>query len=188
MNTRALVRLSAQGPVQAQHRAWLCVGKRHPPGRPHRPGEERIGQSEHGRLDAGHQTRRVGVNESEGKHWSHTSFPSGGHTMIDEIACEICGYEQDKHPKPGSKYIGVRSSASKWVASIRVGGRKKHLGTFCSIEEAAHAYDQVALARDGRQAAVKRPRLHTLSSEETVSCPSLFLAGTQPSTSLSAQI
>lgn len=50
-----------------------------------------------------------------------------------------------------SKFKGVYwcKHAKKWIARIRVNGEKKHLGCFKGEEEAAKAYDKVALRTHG---------------------------------------
>ena len=50
-----------------------------------------------------------------------------------------------------SAYRGVSwwKQKQKWKASITIDGIQKYLGCSDSEEEAAHAYDQAVLARDG---------------------------------------
>ena len=49
-----------------------------------------------------------------------------------------------KDKKGSSKYTGVcwYESRKKWIAGIRVNGKKKHLGYFTNEEEAAEAYQK----------------------------------------------
>ena len=49
-----------------------------------------------------------------------------------------------------SIYRGVSAQNGKWHAQIRCSGKKKHLGMYQTEEEAAHAYDRAAIAKDGR--------------------------------------
>lgn len=55
---------------------------------------------------------------------------------------------QANRPKPygESKYKGVTKerSTGKWVARIRINGKKTHLGTFLTEEDAGKAYDIAA--------------------------------------------
>lgn len=48
-----------------------------------------------------------------------------------------------------SQYKGVHRSAGKWVASIRVEGRYRRLGTYAREEDAAEAYREAATAAWG---------------------------------------
>ena len=72
-----------------------------------------------------------------------------------------------------SAYRGVdwHKGGLKWRATIRNGGVKKSLGCFESEKEAAHAYDQAVLARDGMCASPLHcipgppPRMHALAME-----------------------
>jgi len=49
-----------------------------------------------------------------------------------------------------SIYRGVNLSRGRWHAQIRISGKIKHLGSHETEEEAAHAYDRAAVAKDGR--------------------------------------
>ena len=52
--------------------------------------------------------------------------------------------------KGRSIYRGVSSYHGKWHATIKINGKKKHLGYHDSEEAAAHAYDRAAIEKDGR--------------------------------------
>jgi hypothetical protein len=51
----------------------------------------------------------------------------------------------------------------KWRARIHAGGHPVHLGEFASAEDAATAYDVVAIAAFGEYACLNFPRLSHLS-------------------------
>ena len=59
-----------------------------------------------------------------------------------------------------SKYKGVSfdTSRSKWISSIQINGRTKHLGRFESEEEAAKAYDKASYAEYGVYARLNFPQ------------------------------
>ena len=51
--------------------------------------------------------------------------------------------------KSGVKGVRWHTRHKKWVAEIRVNGKKKHLGCFDSLEKAAAAYRDEAIAHHG---------------------------------------
>ena len=59
-----------------------------------------------------------------------------------------------------SKYKGVSfdTSRSKWISSIQINGKTKHLGRFESEEEAAKAYDKASYAEYGIYARLNFPQ------------------------------
>ena len=59
-----------------------------------------------------------------------------------------------------SKYKGVSfdTSRSKWISSIQINGKTKHLGRFESEEEAAKAYDKASYAEYGVYARLNFPQ------------------------------
>jgi hypothetical protein len=50
-------------------------------------------------------------------------------------------------PRPASGYYGVYASGKRWKAQIYYGGKKHHLDTFATKQEAALAFDRAARAR-----------------------------------------
>lgn len=64
-----------------------------------------------------------------------------------------------KHKNNTSGFTGVhwRNSTKKWRAQIDADGRKRHLGYFDDIEEAARAYDAAALKLHGEFATLNFP-------------------------------
>jgi hypothetical protein len=68
-----------------------------------------------------------------------------------------------KQCRPGasqfkSPFKGVSKCKGRWHAAIRIGGRKVHLGSFPTAQEAAAAYDQAARRQHGEFACVNFPR------------------------------
>ena len=58
-----------------------------------------------------------------------------------------------KNPKPrGSRFRGVSKNGSQWQVLIMVKKKKRYLGSFSNEEEAARAYDKVALQHHGIKA------------------------------------
>jgi hypothetical protein len=62
-----------------------------------------------------------------------------------------------KNNKSGYKGISRSSTTNKWVAGIRFNGKRKHLGTFGSAEEAARVYDKAAKLLHGEFACLNFP-------------------------------
>ena len=59
----------------------------------------------------------------------------------------------NKNTKPrGSRYRGVSKNGSQWQVLIMVKKKKRYLGSFSNEEEAARAYDKVALQHHGIKA------------------------------------
>ena len=57
-----------------------------------------------------------------------------------------------KNTKPrGSKYRGVSKNGSQWQVLIMVKKKKRYIGSFSNEEEAAKAYDKVALQHHGKK-------------------------------------
>ena len=58
-----------------------------------------------------------------------------------------------KNLKPrGSKFRGVSRNGSQWQVLIMVKKKKRYVGSFSNEEEAARAYDKVALQHHGIKA------------------------------------
>lgn len=73
------------------------------------------------------------------------------HNNIHFITPSEKAWGQRKHKNTSSRYKGVsyRKDRGKWVAYIRFGGRKRHLGTFEKASDAAKAYDRAAIEHFG---------------------------------------
>ncbi|CAL5224694.1 g7420 [Coccomyxa viridis] len=92
-----------------------------------------------------------------------------------------------------SIYRGVSHHSGKWQARIYYSGKKAHLGLYQTEEEAAHAYDRAAIAKDGRKALVnfedsftEVPRLgQPMPGSHSASQHVLTRSGSMPSASLS---
>ncbi|CAL8461850.1 g1381 [Coccomyxa elongata] len=68
--------------------------------------------------------------------------------------------ERLERPAPGkgmSKYRGVSWHNNKWRAAITHRGKTDHLGSFCTMEEAAKVYDMAALKLKGADARTNFP-------------------------------
>ena len=65
-----------------------------------------------------------------------------------------------------SRYKGVywHKGVGKWVATIKAGGRRRHLGYFADEAEAARAYDAAAAEHHGEHAALNFPMDENLSA------------------------
>lgn len=46
--------------------------------------------------------------------------------------------------KSGKRGVSLFRQSEKWMASIRINGKRIHLGLYCSIEEAAQAYAEAS--------------------------------------------
>ena len=60
-------------------------------------------------------------------------------------------FQQNTKPR-GSRFRGVSKNGSQWQVLIMVKKKKRYLGSFASEEEAARAYDKVALQHHGNKA------------------------------------
>ena len=71
----------------------------------------------------------------------------------EEISENELGEILTKNLKPrGSKYRGVSRNGSQWQVLIMVEKKKRYVGSFSNEEEAARAYDKVALQHHGIKA------------------------------------
>ena len=71
----------------------------------------------------------------------------------DSVDSEKVSELIQKNTKPrGSKYRGVSKNGSQWQVLIMVKKKKRYLGSFSNEEEAARAYDKVALQHHGIKA------------------------------------
>ena len=59
----------------------------------------------------------------------------------------------EKNRKPrGSKYRGVSRNGNQWQVLIMVNKKKRYVGSYSKEEDAARAYDKVALQNHGSKA------------------------------------
>ena len=71
----------------------------------------------------------------------------------ESINSEKVSELMQKYTKPrGSRYRGVSKNGSQWQVLIMVKKKKRYLGSFSNEEEAARAYDRVALQHHGIKA------------------------------------
>ena len=71
----------------------------------------------------------------------------------DSLNSEKMSELMQKNTKPrGSRYRGVSKNGSQWQVLIMVKKKKRYLGSFSNEEEAARAYDKVALQHHGIKA------------------------------------
>ena len=71
----------------------------------------------------------------------------------DSLNSEKVSELMQKNTKPrGSRYRGVSKNGSQWQVLIMVKKKKRYLGSFSNEEEAARAYDKVALQHHGTKA------------------------------------
>ena len=52
--------------------------------------------------------------------------------------------EAGQRPQGASGFYGVTAHGNRWPAKINYGGKRHHLGSFATREQAAHAYDEAA--------------------------------------------
>ena len=77
--------------------------------------------------------------------------------MNNEINCKENLKKNDenseKNIKPrGSKYRGVSRNGNQWQVLIMVNKKKRYVGSYSKEEDAARAYDKVALQNHGSKA------------------------------------
>jgi len=66
---------------------------------------------------------------------------------------EVSSEKSAKGKKPrGSRYRGVSRNGNQWQVLIMVNKKKRYVGSYSNEEEAARAYDKVALQNHGTKA------------------------------------
>ena len=92
------------------------------------------------------------VNENTQENNSHDSGDEENQNN-DSLNSEKISELIQKNYKPrGSRYRGVSKNGSQWQVLIMVKKKKRYLGSFSNEEEAARAYDKVALQHHGIKA------------------------------------
>jgi hypothetical protein len=62
--------------------------------------------------------------------------------VVNEAARVRAANKRKKAASKSSRFRGVSQPAKKWVVQIRVGGKRKYLGSFNDEEKAGRAYDK----------------------------------------------
>ena len=113
----------------------------------------------------GHQKtllmHRVIMNTPDGMDTDHINGVRSDNTRANLRVCDDAqnranaGIRSDN----SSGFIGVykKKNRRKWYVQIQVGRRRKHVGSYETAEEAARAYDQVALKYFGEFAKLNFP-------------------------------
>lgn len=101
--------------------------------------------------------------------WDIIGYPDGqevdhiNHNKLDERKCNLrfVTHSQNMHNYPlqthkDYKYKGVclHKASGKWIAQIKVNGKKMYLGTFSDILDAVEVYNQAAKEYHGEYAFV----------------------------------
>ena len=60
-------------------------------------------------------------------------------------------FEKNRKPR-GSKYRGVSRNGNQWQVLIMINKKKRYVGSYSKEEDAARAYDKVALQNHGSKA------------------------------------
>lgn len=67
-------------------------------------------------------------------------------------------YNSRRRRRSGAPFKGIREARGRWKASIRQGGKARHLGTFSTPEAAARAYDAALVEVAGEFARTNFPQ------------------------------
>ena len=93
------------------------------------------------------------VNENKEENNSQNDSGDEENQNDDSLNSEKINELIQKNYKPrGSRYRGVSKNGSQWQVLIMVKKKKRYLGSFSNEEEAARAYDKVALQHHGIKA------------------------------------
>jgi hypothetical protein len=93
------------------------------------------------------------VNENNEENNSQNDSGEEENQNNDSLNSEKITELIQKNYKPrGSRYRGVSKNGSQWQVLIMVKKKKRYLGSFSNEEEAARAYDKVALQHHGIKA------------------------------------
>jgi hypothetical protein len=78
------------------------------------------------------------------------------------------GQNNQNHPlRPRSGYRGVSKKGKCWIATISVGGKRIHIGSFESAEEAARARDKATVEHFGERLFLNFPDERLNETEDT---------------------
>ena len=88
-------------------------------------------------------------NVSYANNTENTETPN--HTQTNNIDSNDINSDKSKKPR-GSKFRGVSRNGNQWQVLIMVNKKKRYVGSYSKEEEAAKAYDKVALQNHGSKA------------------------------------
>ena len=95
------------------------------------------------------EKEKSATNVSYVNNTENTETPN--HTQTNNIDSNDINSDKSKKPR-GSKFRGVSRNGNQWQVIIMVNKKKRYVGSYSKEEEAAKAYDKVALQNHGSKA------------------------------------
>jgi hypothetical protein len=84
-------------------------------------------------------------------HKNHVKHDNQKHNLVAITHQENCTARlKNKNNVSGFKGVSLHKRTGRWVAQIGINMKRKHLGFFCSAEDAAKAYDTAATKYHGQ--------------------------------------